>query len=100
MKRGLLQTKVDMKNSTLTPRQKAFIDNTLLIHIYRNITDAYIDVYKPKGSRRTATASASRIYNMPAVKAYRAALRAIEAQRAVDRSEARHQAFVCSLRGR
>jgi hypothetical protein len=81
----------------LTPKQKTFIDYTILIHSYRTITDAYIAVYKPKGSRRTAMASASRIYNMPAVKAYKNELRAIPAQRAVDRQEANHQTFLKSL---
>lgn len=86
-----------MANSNLTPKQKIFIDRTLLIHDYRTITDAYISVYAPQGSRKTATASASRIYNMPAVKAYREELRAIESQRAVDRAEASHQAFLKRL---
>ncbi|MFB1035996.1 MAG: hypothetical protein QMC38_11690 [Sinobacterium sp.] len=86
-----------MTISNLTPRQKTFIDYTLLIHDYRTVTDAYIAVYKPKGSRKTATASASRIYNMPAVKAYRDELRAIESQRAVVRAEAGHQAFLNRL---
>ncbi|MFQ3246474.1 MAG: hypothetical protein ACI9SP_003126 [Arenicella sp.] len=81
----------------LKPKQQAFIDCTILIHTYRTITDAYIAVYKPKGSRKTATASASRIYNMPAVKAYREELRAIESQRAVARAEASHQAFLSNL---
>lgn len=83
--------------ASLTPRQKAFIDCTILIHSYNTITDAYIAVYKPKGTRKTATASASRIYNMPAVKAYREELRAIEAQRAIDRNEAEHKAFLATL---
>ena len=85
--------------SNLTPRQKTFIEYTKMIHTYRTITDAYIAVYQPKGSRRTATASASRIYNMPAVKAYREELSAIEAQRAIDKSEADRQAFLSRLRG-
>ena len=83
----------------LTPRQKAFIDCTLLIHSYRTITDAYIAIYKPSGSRRTATASASRIYNKPAVVAYRNELRVIERNRAIDRKEAEHQAFLKQLSG-
>ena len=58
-----------------------------------------ISVYSPKGSSRTATASASRIYNMPAVQAYLGKLRAIEAQRAIDRREADHEAFLAKLRG-
>jgi len=82
-----------MTNCRLTPRQKAFIDNTLLIHSYRTITDAYIAVYKPSGSRRTAMASASRIYNKPVVQAYRDELRAIESQRSIDKAEAEHRAF-------
>jgi hypothetical protein len=86
-----------MTISNLTPRQKTFIDYTLLIHDYRTITDAYIAVYKPNGSRKTATASASRIYNMPAVQSYREELRAIQAQRAVDRAEAEHRTFVANL---
>ena len=81
----------------LTPKQKAFIDCTILIHTYRTITDAYIAVYKPNGSRKTATASASRIYNMQAVKAYSDELRGIEAQRAIDRAEAEHQGFLNQL---
>jgi len=84
----------------LTPRQKEFVDCSLLTHTYRTITDAYIAVYQPKGSRRTAMASASRIYNKPAVKAYREELRVIEAQRAVDRKETDHQAFLRKLRSR
>ena len=89
-----------MTKHRLTPRQKAFIDNTLLIHTFRTITDAYIAVYKPTGSRKTATASASRIYNKPAVRAYREELRAIETQRAIDRQEAEHQAFLAALANR
>jgi hypothetical protein len=86
-----------MTNSKLTLRQKAFIDNTLLTYTYRTITDAYIAVYQPNGSRRTATASASRIYNMPAVKTYRKELHDIYTQRAIDRCEAEHQAFLRQL---
>jgi hypothetical protein len=69
----------------------------MLVHTYRTITDAYIAVYEPQGSRRTSTASASRIYNRPAVKAYRDELREIEANRALDRSEAEHQVFLATL---
>jgi len=83
----------------LTPRQKTFVEYTMLIHTYRTITDAYVAVYQPNGSRRTATASASRIYNKPAVVAYRDELRAIEAQRAIDKHEAEHQAFLKKLNG-
>lgn len=85
--------------SRLTPLQKAFVDCTLLTHRYRTITDAYIAVYKPNGSRRTATASASRIYNMPAVKEYRSDLIEIEAHRAITRKENEHEAFLSNLRG-
>lgn len=88
-----------MSQHRLTPRQKAFIDSTLLIHTFRTITDAYIHIYKPKGSRRTSTASASRIYNKPAVVAYRNELRQIEANRAIYRQEAEHQAFLNRLAG-
>lgn len=83
----------------LTPRQKAFVDCTLLVHRYRTITDAYIAVYRPKSSRRTATASASRIYNMPAVKKYRKQLQEITAQRAVEIQEQEHELFLKKLRG-
>ena len=60
-----------MQEYKLMPRQKTFVEYTLLTNSYPTITDAYIAVYKPKGSRRTSSASASRIYNKPAVKEYR-----------------------------
>ena len=83
-----------MTRSKLTPRQKAFIDNTLLIHSYRT---AYIAVYKPSGSRRAAMTSASHIYNKPVVQAYMDELRAIESKRSIDKAEAEHQAFRAKL---
>jgi phage terminase small subunit len=54
----------------LTKRQKLFCERLMQTRQYRSGTDAYISVYKPKGSRRTAMASASRIRNRPAVQAY------------------------------
>ena len=89
-----------MTKHRLTPRQKAFIDNTILTHRFRTITDAYIAAYKPSGSRRTAMASASRIYNKPAVLDYRDELQAAETRRTIERKEAEHRAFLASLLGR
>lgn len=83
----------------LTPRQKRFVELCMLTHKYRTITDAYIAVYRPIGSRRTSTASASRIYNKPAVKAYRARLIEIDAVRALEIREAEHDAYIRRLRG-
>lgn len=94
-----LKKEID-KIQRLTPRQKAFAENCLLIHTYRTHTDAYLAVYKSKGSRKTATANASRIYNMPSVRAYRKVLYRIEAQRAVDRQEKEHQSFLARLASR
>jgi len=88
-----------MTKSRLTPKQKVFVDCTLLVHRYRTITDAYIAVYEPKGTRRSATAAASRVYNMPAVKLYRKELREISAQRAVDEQEKENRLFLKRLRG-
>ena len=86
-----------MNKTRLMPRQKAFAENCMLIHTYPTMTDAYISIYRPKGSRRTATASASRIYNRPAVQAYVAELRAVGAQRAMDRAEQEHREFLHTL---
>lgn len=54
----------------LTKRQKLFCERSMMFRQYSSNTDAYISVYRPKGSRRTAMASASRIRNRPAVQAY------------------------------
>jgi len=83
----------------LTPKQKRFVELCMLTHKYRTITDAYIAVYRPSGSRRTATASASRIYNKSAVKAYRAKLIEVDALRAVEIRQAEHDTYIRRLRG-
>ena len=87
-----------MNKLKLTLRQKQFAEQCLLIHAHNCRTDAYIAIYKPKGTRRTATASASRIYNKPAVQAYVSELRAISAQRAVKREEVERQAWLAQFK--
>ena len=69
------------------------------IHTYKTQTDAYIAVYKPKGTRRTATANASRIYNKPAVQAYIKKLDKLEMERAVDLKKLDRQNFLDRLAG-
>ncbi len=69
----------------------------MLTHSHNSHTDAYIAVYNPTGSRRTAIASASRIYNKPAVQAYVERLYKISEQRAIDREEAEHKTFMEQL---
>ncbi len=86
-----------MKKHRLTPRQKLFVEYCRLVHTYPTQTDAYIAVYKPKGSRRTATASASRIANKPSVRAYSDQLWAIDEQRRIEREDAEHRRFRESL---
>ena len=69
------------------------------IHTYRTQTDAYIAVYKPKSTRRTATANASQIYNKPAVQAYIKKLDKLEMERAVDLKKQDRQNFLDRLAG-
>lgn len=88
-----------MSKPKLTPRQKVFAEYCLLINSFPTHTDAYIAVYKPKGSRRTATANASRIYNMPAVQAYLEELHQEQIKRAVDRQESERKQFLDRLAG-
>lgn len=76
-----------MQKHKLNARQKTFVEYTLLTHSYPTITDAYIAVYKPNGSRRTSSASASRIYNKPAVKEYRQHLGDLVTQKALENAE-------------
>lgn len=87
-----------MAKYNLTPRQKLFAEQCMLIHTHNSHTDAYIAIYKPTGSRRTATSSASRIYNRPAVQAYVDDLYEVSTQRAIDRQEAERKAFQDQLR--
>ena len=86
-----------MTRHRLTPRQKTFVEYCHRYHQYPNHTDAYLAVYKSKGSRRTATANASRIYNKPAVQAYLEKLDEIDAQRIHDKAEEDHKRFLVSL---
>ena len=81
----------------LTQRQRVFVHYCMQIHTYRTHTDAYIAVYKPKGTRRTATANASRIYNKPAVRAYIKKLDKLEMKRAVDLKKLDRQNFLDKL---
>ena len=88
-----------MNKPRLTPRQKVFVEYCMLIHTYRTHTDAYIAVYKPKGTRKTATANASRIYNRPAVQAYINELHELQKLKAIERQELEHKAFLHKLAG-
>jgi len=66
------------------PRQKKFVELSLLTLSYPTITDAYIAVYGNKKTRQAATASASRIYNKPVVIEYRKKLSELYSERALD----------------
>ena len=86
-----------MTKHRLTPRQKKFVEYCHRYIQYPTHTDAYLAVYNSKGSRRTATANASRIYNKPAVQAYLDKLDEIHAQRTHDKAEEDHKRFLASL---
>lgn len=88
-----------MNRPKLTPRQKIFAEYCLLPHTFNTHTDAYIAVYKSKASRRTATANASRIYNMPAIQSYIDELHEEQIKRAVDRQELERKDFLDRLAG-
>ena len=81
----------------LTPRQKLFAERTRLYHTYPYHVDAYLSVYNCSGSRRTATANASRIFNKPSVQEYIKRLRQEGYRLQAETAENEHQRFIAQL---
>jgi len=81
----------------LTARRKLFAERCVNWIKYGNHTDAYLSVYNSKGTRKTATSNASRIYNSEPVQAYLQLIYDVDSRRANDEAQAVFKEHLASM---
>ena len=81
----------------LTARRKLFAERCINWIKYGSHTDAYLSVYKSKGTRKTATSNASRIYNSKPVQEYLQLIHEADALRANKEAEAAFKEHLASM---